>query len=340
MVLAMIELLDDLQAWRAGSAAQQEAALVEVAELLSGLRAEGLHEFRCGSTTTRVGVFSHAGTGVPLVLVPGGRYRRSKDGGLRNEHVAGFGKIGDWRDDRDPRLDARVKPFLIGRWTVTRAVGSSEGGEHGGLPWVVSWDHAVGWLEALGAGLRLPTEVEWEWACRGGASSRYFWGDQPDPRYLWCAPGQEPDPLVRPRPVQLEHTNSLGLVDPLGNVWEWCSDAYRVQVVHLDLDPDACKEPWDLRIVRGGSVCVPADRCTCATWFFAPPREARAFNDGPIGFRVAAGLPRRYRPAEAFTAGEQILHASFGPGLVQSVVGRMIDVDFGGTVRRLAHQRG
>lgn len=66
-------------------------------------------------------------------------------------------------------------------------------------------------------GARLPTDAEWEYAARAGATTRHFWGDTMDERYLWYRPNTD----SRPHAVGKKRPNAWGLHDVEGNVWEW-----------------------------------------------------------------------------------------------------------------------
>jgi formylglycine-generating enzyme required for sulfatase activity len=109
-------------------------------------------------------------------------------------------------------------------------------------------------------GYRLPTEAEWEYACRAGTETRYFFGDDRSKlrNFAWFKENSG----QRPRPVGRKLPNPFGLFDMLGNVWQWCNDFY--QVDYYEASPrrnPKGPESGETRVVRGGSWAAEADQC-------------------------------------------------------------------------------
>ncbi len=150
---------------------------------------------------------------------------------------------------------------------------------------VVSWNDAMAfckWLsEKEGKTYRLPTEAEWEYACRAGTTTAYFFGDDPDEldRYAWFADnsGQTTHEVGQKLP------NHFGLYDMLGNAWQWCADWYENDYYAGSppadpQGPDAGSE----RVNRGGSWNNAPALCRCSSRAYGLP----ARRDFLIGFRV------------------------------------------------------
>ncbi|MCX6907239.1 MAG: SUMF1/EgtB/PvdO family nonheme iron enzyme, partial [Verrucomicrobia bacterium] len=170
----------------------------------------------------------------------------------------------------------------------------------------ISWDDAMAfcsWLDQrekgrlpAGCKIRLPTEAEWEYACRAGKQTRFWWGNEPEDgngRLNWNWRARE---FVFVSPVDhygARGRNSFGLADMLGNVWEWCLDGFDQRGAHA--------EWWagdvSMRVMRGGAFGGRPGRPRCALREPHPP----SFSSAVCGFRVACGPMPVETPAKGGT---------------------------------------
>ncbi len=148
----------------------------------------------------------------------------------------------------------------------------------------VSWAAAQRFLEKLNkleiGTFRLPSEAEWEYACRAGTTSRFYWGAEGDwtvHQHAWANSRS----FATTHPVGEKPANPWGLYDMAGNVWEWTSTPYQPYG-----GPGG--GPDSLKVFRGGS------------WFdFAPAhRCANRHKHGPAGKYSAIGLRLVWEPHE------------------------------------------
>ncbi|NLV40798.1 MAG: SUMF1/EgtB/PvdO family nonheme iron enzyme [Candidatus Hydrogenedentes bacterium] len=165
----------------------------------------------------------------------------------------------------------------------------------------VSWEDAqefCGWLsKTTGKTFRLPTEAEWEYACRAGEKGAFFWGNNPasgrgwlngadislQRRYRSWVVFPFDDASVYTAPVGSFRANQWGLFDMHGNVWEWCEDAFSPDFYAVGPSEDPVnRESLATRTVRGGSWLWYPGACRNATRMAYAPDYA--MND--IGFRV------------------------------------------------------
>jgi formylglycine-generating enzyme required for sulfatase activity len=120
----------------------------------------------------------------------------------------------------------------------------------------VSWDDTVRFCERLsrltGKFYRLPTEAEWEYACRAGTQTRFYFGDDPNllGQYAWWLGNSE----GKTHPVGQKKPNAFGLYDMHGNVEEWCSDLFDEEYYKQSpiIDPENT-DSGIFRVLRGGS---------------------------------------------------------------------------------------
>ena len=135
---------------------------------------------------------------------------------------------------------------------------------------------------AGGNGYRLPTEAEWEYACRAGSKTLYPFGDGTEKLndHAWSDGNSD----GKTQPVGQKLPNAWGLHDTLGNVWEWCSDWYdgKYYATSPRVDPPGPSGPWH-RAIRGGSWGDAARYCRPAERFWFLP----GFQYDSLGFRVA-----------------------------------------------------
>jgi formylglycine-generating enzyme required for sulfatase activity len=164
----------------------------------------------------------------------------------------------------------------------------------------VSWNDAIAYCRALtqreqaaeripaGSEYRLPTEAEWEYACRAWTSTRFSYGDDPGytklANYAWYSANS----VSQTHPVGQKLPNPWDLYDMHGNMWEWCQDWYGDYPGGVAVDPQGSGLGSN-RVIRGGNWLSSAGLC----------RSARRDGDAPggqgndIGFRavLAPGQP-------------------------------------------------
>lgn len=174
----------------------------------------------------------------------------------------------------------------------------------------VSWEDAVGFCARLSASLpgagafSLPTEAQWERACRGGKGARPPWSRPDSVEALEQVAWFRRNSGDATQPVGRKDANPYGLFDMLGNVWEWCADAWKDHYRGLP-SVDPCRSGGDRtrRVSRGGSYAVSARRCRAAfrgklspdgRWWYLGFRVARGPAHSAGGARLA-GSPRSDR---------------------------------------------
>jgi formylglycine-generating enzyme required for sulfatase activity len=231
------------------------------------------------------------------------------------------------QDDEKPRHRVRItKPFYLGVYEVTQAEYQAVTGTNPsyfsatgeGKANVAGMDTArfpvecVSWLDAIvfcnklsereglrpcyeadgkpiagGTGYRLPTEAEWEYACRAGTKTAYSFGDTISPsdasyggnyRYYDKSKGPYSE---RTALVGSYRPNAFGLYDMHGNVWEWCDDWYDEKYYSKGPAEDPLNSTHgSSRVIRGGGWNVPAENC----------RAASRLRDTPTGTGLNLGL--------------------------------------------------
>jgi len=191
-----------------------------------------------------------------------------------------------------------------------RNTGFAQTDEHPVLD--VSWNDAMAFCRWLshkeGKTYRLPSEAQWEYACRAGTTTRYYSGDDPeslvqvgnvaDSRYktqfAYTKALRASDGYTFTAPVGQFRPNAFGLFDMHGNAFELCSDWYATEYyAAAAVDDPAGPVSGASRVARGGSWLSPPERCTSAYRASFLPAAA----DVNLGFRVACESPQGGLPA-------------------------------------------
>ncbi len=161
-----------------------------------------------------------------------------------------------------------IKPFAIGKFPVTvrewnacvaaKACSAMPAGEDDAPVTNLSWTDAqqyVQWLSSVTQKpFRLPTEAEWEYAARGGARSKFWWGDQLQPEMANCKGCNEPYELAQPLKVGSFKPNPFGLYDMGGSVDQWVTDCWHRNYEGAPSDGSAWTEnDCPSHVIRSGS---------------------------------------------------------------------------------------
>jgi len=214
-------------------------------------------------------------TGIEMVLIPAGEFFMGASPG--DGLAYGFEK---------PRHRVRItKPFYLGKYEVTQGEwrrvmrGNPSHFKKGDRYPVeqVSWNTIQVFLKRTG--LRLPTEAEWEYACRAGTTGPRYGAL---PAIAWYSDNSG----ATTHPVGGKAANLFGLHDMLGNVWEWCSDGYDKKAYAREraiaVDPHGLST-GNRRVLRGGSWYGNGGQCRASDRDHFDPAGAADI----YGFRVA-----------------------------------------------------
>jgi formylglycine-generating enzyme required for sulfatase activity len=216
-----------------------------------------------------------------LKLIPAGKFTMGQVGG---------------DSDETPHEVMLTKPYYIGVHEVTnaqwqRVMGSVPSNWNDADRPVenVSWEDAVKFCKKLsalaeervaGREYRLPTEAEWEHACRAGSTTKYCFGDGESQLrdYGWF----DGNSGSQTHPVGQKKANAWGLFDMHGNVWEWCSDWHGDYGKNVVTDPQG-PSGGSGRVVRGGCWVSTAGYCRSADRGGYDP----SYRINYLGFRLA-----------------------------------------------------
>ncbi len=240
------------------------------------------------------------GINLDMVEIPAGSFKMGSPSGEK-------GRGGD----EGPQHMVNVPAFLMGKFEVTQeqyqqVMGSNPSYFKGAKHPVekVSWNDAVEFCKKLsqktGREYRLPSEAEWEYACRAGTTTPFYFGEtittdlaNYDGSYTYAS---EPKGKYRQQTTDVGSfpPNAFGLYDMHGNVWEWCQDTYHQDYNGAPSDGTAWTDNDNYyRVLRGGSWFSRPEDCRSAYRY----RYFADYDSDSIGFRVVCGLsPRTFSP--------------------------------------------
>ena len=232
-------------------------------------------------------------SGIEMLLIPGGTFTM----GCSESSLYGC------ESSESPTHQVTLtKAFYLGKTEVTQAqwqakMGSNPSyfsGNANNPVEQVSWDDIVGFNTVTR--LRLPSEAEWEYACRGGTTTAFHSmpgypnGTNDDSllgNIAWYSNnnGEYGSSTYGPKPVAGKAANAFGLYDMSGNVWEWCNDLFANYPAGNATDPTGPSVGGygDYRVRRGGHFYAGSETCRSSLRNGRDP-GTRDFN---IGFRVA-----------------------------------------------------
>ncbi|MFN6513882.1 MAG: SUMF1/EgtB/PvdO family nonheme iron enzyme [Nostoc sp. CreGUA01] len=238
------------------------------------------------------------GNGVTLemVSIPGGTF-------MMGSPPAEEGR----RDDEAPQHQVTVPRFFMGKYEITQVqyqaiMGSNPSYFHSNGAnrpvEFVSWNDAVEFCQKLSQKTkrtyRLPSEAEWEYACRAGTTTPFYFGEtiitdlvNYNGNYTYAS-APKGENRKQTTPVGGFLPNAFGLYDMHGNLWEWCQDYYHENYNGAPIDGSAWLTGGDssYRLVRGGSWISNPEKCRCGN----RNSNTHGVHGSSIGFRVVSVL--------------------------------------------------
>jgi formylglycine-generating enzyme required for sulfatase activity len=228
----------------------------------------------------------HKAIALEMVAIPGGTF------------LMGSPEFEGDADER-PQHKVTIAPFFMGKYPVTQAQWKAvtalpqvkqplnpNPSKHKGLNRPVenvSWHEAVEFCLRLaqktGRDYRLPSEAEWEYACRAGTNTSFHFGETITPELVSCSYNDTKYRKETTNVGSFELANAFGLYDMHGLVWEWCADPWHNNYHGAPDDGSVWEEGGDMhrRVLRGGSWSFGAELCRSAS---------RSWNESDGGLRI------------------------------------------------------
>jgi formylglycine-generating enzyme required for sulfatase activity len=227
-----------------------------------------------------------------LALIPAGKF-------LMGSPVD---EKGHFKNESPRHVVAITKPFYMSVHPVTQqqyeqVMGENPSdfkGEQNPVE-TVSWGEALEFCKRVsrktGKRVSLPTEAQWEYACRAGSKTRFSYGDDDDYARLDDYAWYDKNCDNRPHPVGQKKPNAWGLFDMHGGVLQWCSDWFAPYANERSQDPEG-PDSGKTRVLRGGCWCYGSVACRAAIRGGNSPYDRYRI----MGFRVSADLKEHSAP--------------------------------------------
>lgn len=225
--------------------------------------------YTCGEISYTVQEYIHKILLLKFVLIPPGSY------------VIGAADYKQYKHLKyaHPCHKVQIASFLISATVVPQRCWTEIMGTKPWLIWkesVLSWQKkwyiregddypavCISWLEAKDfcerTGVSLPSEAQWEYACRSGSTTKYYWGEKISEKYTWYQGNARSIQKIGEK-----KPNAFGLYDMSGNVLEWCEDTWHSSYNNAPIDGKAWIGNRSKRVTRGGSWRCKAGRCESA----------------------------------------------------------------------------
>ncbi|WP_435276637.1 formylglycine-generating enzyme family protein [Psychrobium sp. nBUS_13] len=232
-------LIDNILQWQEATPEQRQAEIDTIKAPLNELGFEfiALRGFTMADNQFDIGVFFHQKLQMAFHLLPGSDHFKVGAAPDYYSKLVTDGSMDLDENDFEQKYPITITPFLISDYLIPEQAWDKYGGvkldrNFGDLHPITSIhrDNVTNWAEQFG--LRLPSEMEWEYACKAGTNSMFYWGDEPDTQYAWTKfnTNFNADNYRTLTRDEQKAPNGFGLLGMIGNLPEWVADdAYSYQ---------------------------------------------------------------------------------------------------------------
>ncbi len=248
-------------------------------------------------------------SGIEMIVIPGGSFEMGGKGASPDEMPVHKVSISPFWMDRYEVVQEEFRKYQLPdpshfkgarqpldqiNWTDAALYCNERSRAEGLKP---CYDEKTWACDFTADGYRLPTEAEWEYACRAGSSTEYNFGKSAGAMkdYAWYVQNS----AATTHPVGLKKPNAWGLYDMHGNVAEWCNDRYS-QTYYQQSPGDDPRGPAEgkERVLRGGAWNSSVESCRSAYRASDPSIDDTCLANDAIGFRCVRNAPAGQRRAE------------------------------------------